>query len=342
MVAEAFNTLEAWRVVGLGPADMRLEDDAVGGRHLRVESRSGLAFCSRELPVEALRGTQVTVRCMTLVEAVEPGPQAWSGPKIHLAVATPEGPVHFSARLSQPTPWQQVSLLADIPESATRIVLNLGVECGSATVGFDNLLVLDECRDVRHLDLAPVANFAFEGLPGDVVEADDLSFAPVRDGRGEPAANCVALRGEGHDELPRDLDRPVRAGVVANTVYFLHAVLGRGGARETPCVIWTARFWDGQEASFSVFEGRDVGGIDSSRDLANWRIVWRGKTEDGTPLSLGVTQWRLYASNVPLESLTPKAYAGAVPVIAGITVVAEPPPEETDDEGDEWMDGGAE
>lgn len=339
VVAETFDTLDDWRVVSVGPAAMRLEEGGVAGRYLRVESRSGLAFCSRELPVEALRGTQVTIRCMTLVDAVTPGPQVWSAPKIHLAAATPEGPVHFSTRLSQPTPWQQVSLLADVPVNASRILLSLGVESAAATVGFDSLLVLDQRRDVRSLDLSPVANFALAGLPNGVTEADDLSFAPVGNGRGQPAPNCIALRGNGHDELPRELNQPLRAGVIANTVYFLHAVLGDGEARETPCVIWTARFWDGQEASFSVFEGRDVGGLGSSQDLANWKVVWRGKTADGRVMALGVTAWRLYAASVPLESLSPRAYAGAAPVIAAITVVAEPPPEDTADEGNEWMDG---
>ena len=73
--------------------------------------------------------------------------------------------------------------------------------------------------------------------------------------------------------------------------------------------------------------------------MPNWRIAWRGKTADGRPLALGVTKWRLYAARVPLESLRPRAYAGAVPVVAGITVVAEPPPEDDGAETDEWMDG---
>jgi len=341
IVAERFDDLDGWRVVTSGPASLRLARDEARGAFLQAESLGGLAFCSRELPLEAVRGSEIRVRCLTRVESVTPGPQACSAPKIHVAVAAPGGARHFAARLTQASPWRTMSLIAEIPDDATRVLLNVGVEHATATVGFDDLLVVNERREVRALDLAAHLNCHVPGLPVEAVEAAGVTFRLRQATAAGARRNCLVLRGLSREHMPKQLPRPIPVGVVANAVYLLHATLD-GGARETPCVIWSARFWNGQEASFSVFEGRDVGAIGSTQDLENWRVAWRTISADGKQLALGVTKWPLYVSDAPLESLTVRSYRGAAPLIAAVTVVAEPPPQATgqgpDSGEDEWAE----
>jgi len=58
-------------------------------------------------------------------------------------------------------------------------------------------------------------------------------------------------------------------------------------------------------------------------------------------MQLGVTTWRLFSTDMPLESLRVRAYVGAAPFVAAITLVADPPaPENSDDESDEWQNDG--
>lgn len=342
LLAETFDRLTGWRVVTIGSASIGVVESGPRGRYLRAESLGGMAFWSRDLRLDDVRGVQLTVRCMTQVERVSPGLQNWSAPKVHVAVETPAGVRHASSRLQQASSWRQTPLIVAVPEDALRVVLNVGIEHAPAVAGFDDLLVLSDRRDVHCVAIGEASNFAAAWLGADDVRADDVSFrfqAPIDDADGRH--NCIVLRGAGRDEAPKQLDAPIPVGVVADSVYFLHATLGGKGRRETPSVIWTARFWDGQEASFSVFEGREIGSVSGAGDFENWRIVWRGVTAGGTPIVLGMTRWRLYATDVPLASLAPRAYSGSAPLIAAITVVSEPrsqAEEGSDDEG--WQDGG--
>ncbi len=337
VLATTFDELTSWRAVTIGPAAVRLRQDDTRGGVLNVVAAGGAAFCSRELLLSAVRDSQLTIRCMTAVDSVVPGLQVWSVPKIHLAVALPDGVTHVAARLDKAGGWREASLVADVPASATRVLLNVGVENALADVAFDNLLVLNDRRDVHSIDLAAHMNVGIEWAGPDTVSHEDVAF---RLPRAIAARDCLGLRGVGHESLPKQLASPIPVGVVANSVYFLHGTLGGEGSRETPCVIWTARFWDGQETSFSVFEGRDIGSAYSGRDASNWRVVWRGRTRDGKSLSFGVTRWRLFTADVPLASLTARAYAGAPPVVLAISVVADAPPEDdgSDDE-DLWDEG---
>jgi hypothetical protein len=107
---------------------------------------------------------------------------------------------------------------------------------------------------------------------------------------------------------------------------------------DAPCAIWTAKFCDGQEASLSIFEGRDVGTIGSHDNLENWKIAWREDPKDGKPISFGVTKWTLHY-NAPIAGLFCRAYQGAAPIVLAVTAVEEPakqhirtPDEEADEE----------
>jgi len=335
IVAESFETLDAWRITTVGPAMAELGDSGGQGSCLKVRSLGGLAMCSRDLPVAELRGAKLTVRCMTRVAAVGPGPQPWSTAKIHVAIKSPTGVRHATGRLSQVSEWQKTSLVAEVPPDAIRILLSLGVENAPAEVAFDSLLVTTDRGESRPLDLADHATLALPGVPRESLTWEGVGFQPLRDGKG------LALRGEGHDDFPKQLERKIPVNAVVDRVCFLQAVLPAPGKRETPCMIWTARFWDGHETSFSVFEGRDIGAIDSTQGLGNWKVAWEGTDARGQPLQLGVTTWRVFTTDVPIESLRVRAYAGAAPFVAAVTVVADPPaPEGSGDESNEWENGG--
>ena len=335
IVAEPFETLEAWRITTVGAATVGVDSKAPRGNCLRVRSLGGLAMCSRDLPVAQLRGVALTIRCMTRVAALGSGPQPWSTAKIHVAIRSPAGVRHVTSRLSQRAEWTRSSLVAEIPGDATRVLLSLGVENAPADVGFDNLLVTTPAAESRPLDMREQSTLSLPGGAFEPVTWQDVTFIPEQKGKG------LALRGVGNEDLPKTIDRPILVNAVVNRICFLQATFPAPGKRETPCMIWTARFWDGHETSFSVFEGRDIGAADSGEKLGNWEPVWRSVYDDGKPLQLGVTTWRLFTTDVPVESLSVRAYAGAAPFIAAITAVADPPPPPAGDteEGD-WDDGG--
>jgi len=338
VLAEPFNSLYDWRVTTLGPATIGLAKHEDSGTCVRAESLGGLALCSRELPLADVRGTRLTVRCLTESGPVSRGPQAWNLPKLHVAVRSRGGIRHFASRINQAKRWTATSLIADVPDDATRVLLSFGIENAAAVTTFDNLLVLNDRREVRTLDLSSALTHYVRGVPGTSVRWEDGVFEPSISETAKGKLNCIALRGAGHEGLPAAVPASIPVGAVVNTVYLLHATMDGADSRDTPCVIWTARFWDGNETSLSLFEGRDIGDMRSRRDLRNWKIAWRGTAPDGTPVVLGVTKWQLYATDAPLESLSARTYSGGAQVVAAITVVAEPPPDEDDVEPweDEW------
>lgn len=345
IVAEPFDALTAWHIRTVGAASARLHKKGLHGTGLRVEGMGGMAFCTRELPLQDVRGSRLTVRCMTKVQSVEAGPQACSTPKVHLAVATPRGVLHFSSRLTEPSGWRERSFNADVPKDASKVRLNVGIENAFGSVVYDSLVVESDRKGTVCLDLREVANARFSEavgaspglrLPTGRVVFDDVPFEII-----DPAAtggrDCVALRGVSRIDLPETTPRPVRVGSAATAVYLLHAAVGGAPMRETPCVIWSVRFWDGHESSFSVFEGREIGAVGSSKHLENWRVVWRGKSNDGKPVVLGMTKWRIYSAQTPVESIVPNVYVGGSPTIVAITVVNDPVrPVSEDAAGDEW------
>jgi hypothetical protein len=93
-------------------------------------------------------------------------------------------------------------------------------------------------------------------------------------------------------------------------------------------VFWTATYAGGQEASLSVFQGREIGRVGQTKDSRNWQVAWTGADEEGNPVTFGVTKWSLYDS-APLLSVSCRSYRGAPSVVIAITAVEEPPPEPT-------------
>ena len=137
--------------------------------------------------------------------------------------------------------------------------------------------------------------------------------------------NCLRLKSIEHPDWPAGTSAPIPVGKGATSIYILHGALSGREMSESPCAIWSATFVGGHTSSFSVFEGREIGAIGATKDLENWQVAWRKKTEDGKWVTFGVTRWPIY-SDAPIVSLSCRSYHGAPPVVVAVTVVEEPPP----------------
>jgi hypothetical protein len=333
-----------WKTHTLGQASCALVNGGLYGGCLRVAGAGGLGFYSRELPLEASRGAKLSVRCQVKLDDVRRGPQTCSVAKVLLSVATPAGTQHFAARGEGTTDWHQESLLAEVPQDATRVLLSLGLENAAGTAFFDALVVQNDRRGAKMLDLTPAANRGFvDEIAGDgkggftddgpndlrelkpgVLEWKGIPFrlADPKKGKG---LGCVVLKGEERPGFPESPPKPVPVGVSASKLYVLHAAAWGKESRETPCVIYDLKYWDGRVAHLSIFEGREIGPLNSDADLDNWKVAWKGKNGKGELVALGVTEWTVY-DTTPIESLSARTYRGAVPVIVAVTAVQEPPP----------------
>jgi len=267
------------------------------------------------------------VDCQMRPADVVRGPQASSTAKLHLAIETPAGVRHFSARLTGSTDWRPQGLAADVPRDARRAVLNLGLEACAGRVAFSELIVRNNRRGVHPLDLAPAANASHEQLglgafPKGAIEWKGIPFR-ILDAAANDAGDCFRLRGIGHDDWPEATAAPIPVGRSATTIYILHAAWDGRDKGESPSAIWTARLANGHGSSLSVFEGRDIGAAGRTKDLENWQVAWRGTDAAGKPVTFGVTRWMIY-EDTPIVSLSCRAYAGAPPVVLAVTVVEEP------------------
>jgi hypothetical protein len=322
-----FDTLDGWTVRLVGNANAAVVPGREGKLCAELASAGGTVFLTREVPVAAIAGCKVTVDCQMKPVDVVRGPQASSTAKLHLAVETPAGIQHFSARLTGSSNWQPQGLTADVPRDARRAVLNLGLEACTGRVSFSELIVRNNRRGVHPLNLAPAANAGHEQLglgafPKGAFEWKGIPFR-ILDVGANDAGDCFRLRGIGHDDWPDATAAPIPVGRSATTIYILHAAVGGRDKGESPSAIWTARLSDGHGSSLSIFEGREIGAVGSTKDLENWQVAWRGADTAGKPVTFGVTKWMIY-EDTPIVSLSCRAYNGAPPVVLAVTVVEEP------------------
>jgi len=76
--------------------------------------------------------------CLIQTQDVSRGPQLVSTAKLHLAVETPSGVKHTSARFIGTRQWQREGFTADVPSDARRVVLNVGLEACSGRMRLAN------------------------------------------------------------------------------------------------------------------------------------------------------------------------------------------------------------
>jgi hypothetical protein len=328
-----FDSLDAWtlRSVGAGQAGIVGRDE--NDRCVEVTAQEGTILISRDLPVDMLRGSRVTVSCLVKTERVVRGAQQSSTAKVHLAVLSQGSVQHYAARLEGDTPWGHQGLTADVPEDAERAVLNLGLESCSGLAQFDRLLIKNDRRGVHPLDISSAVNaghgqLEIAAFPEGTIECDGVPFRILKE-VDHDGSDCIRLKGVDHPDWPASIASSIPVGVGATVIYLLHGTLGGGEKSPTPCAMWTAQFVGGHDSGLSVFEGRQIGAIGQTGDLENWRVAWRGEDQAGQSVTLGVTKWPLY-SEEPVLWLSCRAYHGTSPVIVAVTVVEEPPQPEPD------------
>jgi hypothetical protein len=340
-----FDSLEGWSVRAVGATTTKIADKPDRTRCVEISSSGGTAFVSRQLPLAAVRGCRVNVGCMVQTKDVVPGPQLTSTAKLHLAVLTPRGVEHHSARLVEDKPWHHQGFTADIPQDAERVLLNLGMEASAGQVFFDQLLVTNDQRAVHQLDLSQVANadhrqLGLTAFPQGTVEWQGIPFR-IMDSSKHDGLDCLRLKGLAHEDWPARATAPIAVGSGASAIYILHAALDGRESSETPCTMWSAWFVGGHSSGLSIFEGRQIGAVGRTEDAEAWQVAWKENDPDDRSVSFGVTSWPMYM-NSPILNLTCRAYlGGAASVILAVTVVeeapaAKPDPGEFDETGSEW------
>jgi hypothetical protein len=338
------DSLDGWTVRCHGTADAAVVTKGDSGQCAQISTQNATAFLTRDMPLDEVRGSSLEIGCLVRCEGLVPGVQLTSTAKIHIAVQTPDDIRQHSVRFTESDSWQFQGFTADIPESAERVVLNLGLEACSGTVQFDQLVVRTNRRAMIPLDLSVAANAGHEqlGIPafpkGEVIW-NGIPFKIV-DGTANDGADCIRLKGVDHEDWPERITPPIPVGRAASTIHILHATLIERETAETPCAMWSAWFSGGHNSSLSLFEGRDIGAMSATEDQENWHLAWHGEDDSDSAVAFGVTKWPIYLSS-PITTLTARSYRGASPVILAITVVEEPPapkPKMDDFEGGEEID----
>lgn len=338
------DSLDGWTIRSHGTADTAIVAKGDSGQCVQVSTQNATAFLTRDMPLDEVRGSSLEIGCLVRCEGLVPGIQLTSTSKIHLAIQTPDGIRQHSVRFTNSDSWQFQGFTADVPESAERVVLNLGLEACSGTVQFDQLVVQTNRRATIPLDLSVAANAGHEQLgipafPKSEVIWNDIPFKIV-DGTANDGADCIRLKGVDHEDWPERITPPIPVGRAASAIYILHATLIERETAETPCAMWSVWFSGGHNSSMSLFEGREIGAMSATKDLENWRLAWQGKGDPDSAVAFGVTEWPIYMS-APIVNLTARSYRGASPVILAITIVEEPPepkPMMDDSEGGEEID----
>jgi hypothetical protein len=341
-----FDSLAGWSVRSVGASEAGIVHRPNSMQAVELTSRGGTVFLTRELPLADVAGCRLTVNCLVESDAIVPGVQLSSTGKVHLAVESPEGLAHYSARFSGTSPLHREGFSADVPADARRVVLNLGLEACSGTARFGRLVVENDKRGIHPLDLSQTANaghdqLGIEAFPSGTVEWEGIPFR-IMNADDHDGSDCFRLRGIGHDDWPANTASPIPAGTCASAIYILHGALGGRETSETPSAIWSASFAGGQDNGLSLFEGREIGAIGRTEDAENWQVAWQSEAADGRPVTFGVTKWVVY-SDAPLVGLSCRAYNGAPPVVLAITVVEEPPaPPQEEGQFDEMGEGFSE
>jgi hypothetical protein len=338
ILTEAFEAPSGWQTTVRGNATAEIVPEGIDGNCLRVRSEGGFAYYSLALDLARVRGKRITVRCAVRLADVRVGAQRFNTAKLHVGVTVAGTLKHFPTLLAGTEDWHDQSVSADVPETAEKVVVDLGNQEGFGTAWYDDLTVDDGVREHEALDLTYVFNTALEdavpergtggfidageldlrGLPvGDVrfAEVDFFISPPQRNG----GRACLVLGGKGHPEWPL---RPTTAVLVRRQVprlFFLHASAWAEAGTQQPCLIYDSVYEDGQRLQAVMREGIAIGSFQGPQPLPAWRVAWTAARGEGT-VGLGVTVWENPRPDVALAWLRPVSTGQAgVPVIVAIS-----------------------
>jgi len=339
VLVEGFDQQGSWRKAVRGKGAVELVDGGVEGKCLKTVSEDkALVYYSIGLPLDKVRGKRLVIRAKVKLEDVTQGPETYSTAKLHVGAIVGGKTQNFAQRFLGTRDWHDQVLVAAIPQDAARVTLDLGIQNGTGTAWFDNLVVDDGVKEHVPLSLRLAANASHNGAvtagSGSVLATGlfDLRNMPAADVRlagtdfyvmaaGENyGRTCVALRGAAHPKLPARIETAVPVAAKASRLFFLQAAIGLDPSRKTPCLVYIVRYDDGKTVEIPIREGVDIGALDAPKDLANWKVAWTSKQGDGA-IGLGVATWTNPRPSVPIRFIrltTPGA--GALPVVVAISL----------------------
>ena len=332
LLTEGFETQGKWKKNVRGKGVIELVDGGVHGGCLKVVSEDkALAYYSIELDARQVAGRRLIIRSQVKLDGVAVGPEVYSTAKLHVGIKVGGKTENCAQRFVGTRDWHTQVLAAEIPEGASRVVLDLGIQNGTGTAWFDDLVVDDGVKEHVVLDIKPAANAAYcdEVAP---VPPFDLRGLPVADLKLEgvdffvlpPEANhgrtCIALRGKAAPGLPARIETVVPVGHKAKRLFFLLAAAGEGSGDKPVCLNVEARYADGKSATILLREGVDIGSLTRPAALPNWTVAWTAK-RGASITGLGVATWHNPRPDVPIQWLrasTPGT--GAAPIIVAISL----------------------
>lgn len=341
LLRESFDEKGPWQMKAQGQATVELVDGGRSGKCLKTTAEGGTAYYTLVLKPEDVAGHKLTVRCFVRLEDVRIGPQTYSTAKLHVG-ATVAGEVkNYATRFVGTTDWEERELVAAIPDDATAIVLDLGIQGGTGTAYYDDLVIEDDQMPFTPISLLAAANSGrSDGVADDgagsfldtgfldlrALPQGEQTFAGMTFEIPAPGSNlgntCIALRGKERPNLPESPKEPIAIGRKARALAFLHVA---GWARERaddPCLTYEVTYADGKRESIGIREGVEIFRLDAPRDLPACKVAWRARTYTGAEVGLGLFRWENPRPNVAIQSVLPRSTGtGATPVLVALTTV---------------------
>ena len=338
ILTEDFEQQGKWQKQLKGKGSLELVEGGVEGKCLKVVSEDkALAYYSIELDPKQVAGKRLIIRARVKLDNVVVGPDVYSTAKLHVGIRVGKQVVNRAQRFVGTRDWHDQVLVAPIPEGATRVGLDLGIQNGTGTAWFDSLVVDDGVKEHVPLNLKPVANASTSGT---VLLKGGAMVPTTLDLRGLPAADVklagtdfyvmteqenfgrtwIALAGAAQPKLPRRFETVVPVGSKGSRLFFLLAAAGLDPSRKAPCLVAEVHYEDGKAVDVPMREGVDVGAFAAPEALANWKIAWTARRGDAT-IGLGVTTWTnpRPASSIRCIRLRSPG-TGAVPIVVAISL----------------------
>ncbi len=339
ILQENFEQQGKWKKVIRGKGHIELVQGGVSGKCVKITSQDkALAYYVLPLDVKRIRGKRVIVRAKVKLDNVVQGDRSYAMAKIKIMYYEGKKGVNRAYNFAGSQDWHDRTLLAEVSEAATRAELQLGIQYGTGTVYFDNLIVDDGVMSQTAVSLAPAANASYNGavmdlstgavvrspidirgLPTAFLQAGSVAFSPLPAGRNF-GRTCIMLRGKSYPRLPVSVPSVIAVAEKAKRLYFLQAAAGVDASRKDPCLVYEVHYDDGQAVNVEMREGIDIGDVGQPKELANWKVGWTIKRGERV-VALGVSEWtnpRPQAEIAYIRVSTPGA--GAAPVLAAISL----------------------
>lgn len=344
-IEEDFENPQGWKKQVRGEAAVSLVPQGVEGKALHVQADGGLAYYTRELPLNRVRGRTISIRSKVKLDNVRVGDQVFCTAKLHIAVRADGRTRHHATRFTGTADWHDQYLSVEVPKNADLVVLDLGIQNGHGAAWYDQLVVDDGVREHRILSIDRMANTTMEDPDpargrGGFIDAGALDLAGfprmyVRFGDTDfkvlsPQANygltCIVLQGRERPGLPRTMHTMIPVRARGSRLFFLHASAWADPEAREPCLVYDVAYEDGTHEEIVMREGVDIGSFQDPAELPNWRPVW-SVDRDGVTVGVGVSQWLNPRPDTVISWIRPRSTGRqGVPIILAVSLDPRPLP----------------